>query len=286
MRSGGRAQLARTRSGPTRGNQRRIPRSGPMRKIDPAATTRAPARQASAIAAAGSAMAQRRREARCGGNLRRERRERLGGERARARRRRAHERRASREERRQHAADVLVAHHADDERHIGPPDLAEIVGQRARARRIVRRVEEHVGSAPPQPLEAAGPARIGQSRAHGRAVERHAQPETSSVIRQNATRGVVDLVAATQREPARPRAGVRRLRARPSSRHRRVVRPAMRRGRVRQRGPAARRARRQVASITARAPGATGPTTTGIPGLMTPAFSRAIDSRVSPRRSW
>ena len=31
----------------------------------------------------------------------------------------------------------------------------------------------------------------------------------------------------------------------------------------------------------ARAPGASGPTTTGIPGLMTPAFSRAIASRVS-----
>ena len=69
-----------------------------------------------------------------------------------------------------------------------PADLAQIVGERPRARRIVRGVEEHVGAAPAR-LARAGPASARRSDPARIAVpsRRHAAVRTSSVMRQNAT---------------------------------------------------------------------------------------------------
>ena len=173
--------------------------------------------QASASAAAGSAMATMRRRARAAASAT-QRRQRLGGERARARRRRAHERAQHGEQRRQHAADVLVAHGAEHERHVRS-SRSRADRRRARARRPgcaphrAARRRRATRSA----LQPAGPARTRQAGAHRRAVEAHSRAATSS-IRQKATAALSIWCRPGSAERARRRADVRRPRARPSSR--------------------------------------------------------------------
>ena len=86
-------------------------------------------------------------------------------------------------------------------------------------------------------------------------------------------------------------AAARRRRSRADARRAATSRHAPRRGaasaasRV---GPdqRARRARAHTAAITASASAGSGPHTTGMPGLMMPAFSAAIDASVSPSCAW
>ena len=135
----------------------------------------------------------------------RQRRERVRRERSRAGRRGAHERRAKGEKSREHARDVLVAHHADDERHICPSGLSKVIGERSCTGWIVCSVEEHVAFPPPRALEAAGPLCRREPCADGGVIETQAD---IGELREQADRDrrIANLVAATQRECHRPEA--------------------------------------------------------------------------------
>ena len=136
-------------------NQRRIPRSGPTRKIEPATTTRQPGRQAACNAAAGSAI-----DSMLGRPADIARATSASSDAGRARGDAAVvqiTRSNSGSERRQDALDVLVLHRAEDERppcRVRPAGFTEVGRQRACAGRVVRRVQPDIRALPRPAFQA------------------------------------------------------------------------------------------------------------------------------------
>ena len=157
------------------------------------------------------------------------------------------------------------------------PMPLQIRRERRGAGRVVGGVEQHLAAIGQAPRVRAVPATNVREarrrwRRHGdrRRVEQLEHPHGDD--------GVVDLMRAGERERAiavvahrRPQQN--RCRSSAGCVGSTVGRPPRR---------SARRSRRSRA-IAARASGGIGPTTTGTPGLMMPAFSRAISRSVEPR---
>ena len=177
----------------------------------------------------------------------------------------AADRPADRRERCQHAGDRLVAHRAEDQRAVGPPGFLKVGGQRACAVGVVGRVEQHLRRSICEPLEAAGPDDLGQPGAD--CVVAHGEAE---LCRQ---------FAARTRRPRRCPADAGRPgpAAAVADRNARVA--ALVDARNQRRAALEADCRRSTRSASA---GRSPADRRGTPGLTMPAFSKAIDSRVSP----
>ena len=101
----------------------------------------------------------------------------------------------------QDAADVLIAHHADHADQESEIELlSQRLGQRRRARRVVRGVDEYRWRTP-HPLQPAGTARGGESGPYGVDVELTLRTGTEERLDgSQRDRGVVRLMFAVQRE--------------------------------------------------------------------------------------
>ena len=256
------------------GSQRRISRRGPMRKMEPAATTGLPWPSARASAAAGSSIALDRwasGRARCGELGRRRARE--GS--AQSCRRSRSQNGASGSSMRAH---VLVAHRAEQQRDARPSDVLQMRRQRARAGRVMSRIEQDLDVASHETLE---PSRATQPRVRPVRIAASviAIPWRAQLVeKRHRDRRVIALMP-----PARAQASRRSSDTQSAAHVNRavvVVRhdPDGFRGAESSGRPAPRRRRRMTASAAS----GSGPQTSGTPGLMMPAFSRAMDSMRVP----
>ena len=251
-------------------------RTAPARKIEPATqTVSAELERALDRARSGSGFDRRpcaapsaRRDA--GGEI-------LGRQRPRRRRRVATTAETCGSSAREDGVDVLVAHHADDQRRpLRVPARAGTRPAPARRRRCARRRAARCRPPAERAAARAAPASRRSARPCSMASVGHARCRRrgGGLEQPDGDQRVADLMLAAQRQRHRPVGGAaasrRVMRARPST-----IADVDARVRAPPRS-AARRARPRPRATTASASAGRSPATTGMPGLMMPAFSKAI----------